>query len=458
MSGVFILLDSDQTGSGILFLQKARDLGLRPILASERPEKFSWLSEFEHAKLPRMSDEEVLGLARRLAPHLVEGVWSVRDKYVCLAARVARAIGKTAARPEAIEISSDKLKTRQCLAQAGINNVKFAHAQSRDEAARATNDFGGRAIIKPRALTGSIGVRLCRDEEEARLHFDYLAEREPSVRELGVLVEEAIEGPQFSVQIFDGRAIGVTRQDVGPSPAFITVALDFPWLADERVHRDLVRHAEQAIAAVGHTRGPGSVDLRHDDKGPRVLEINPRLAGDMIPENIRLATGIDVVEATIRFACGMAYDLKPRHNRGSATRWFLRPDQPIHDLTGADAASAVSGVTHVRLFPNSYKRTGPATDYRDRLAFVTSEGESPEEAGVIAETGLRHLAATPSKSASISTGTRHQLSFWRRLVKRGRRSLRLSFVGLSRTIDLANGLFSNRQRLARRSAKPSGPN
>ena len=61
MSGVFILLDSDQTGSGILFLQKARDLGLRPILASERPEKFSWLSEFEHAKLPRMSDEEVLG-------------------------------------------------------------------------------------------------------------------------------------------------------------------------------------------------------------------------------------------------------------------------------------------------------------------------------------------------------------------------------------------------------------
>ena len=40
MSGVFILLDSDQTGSGILFLQKARDLGLRPILASERPESF----------------------------------------------------------------------------------------------------------------------------------------------------------------------------------------------------------------------------------------------------------------------------------------------------------------------------------------------------------------------------------------------------------------------------------
>ena len=297
---------------------------------------------------------------------------------------------------------------------------------------------------------------MCGDEEEARLHFDYLAEREPNVRQLGVLVEEAIEGSQFSVQIFDGRAIGVTRQDVGPAPR-ITVALEFPWLADERVHRDLVRHAEQAVAAVGHTRGPGSVDLRHDDKGPRVLEINPRLAGDMIPENIRLATGIDVVEATIRFACGMTYDLKPRYNRGSATRWFLRPDQPIHDLTGAGAASAVSGVTHVRLFPNSYRRTGPANDYRDRLAFVISEAELPEKAGVIAETGLRHLAATPSKSASISIGRRHQLSFWCRTLRRAQ----IAPVVVCRVkarIDLSNGLFSNRQRLARWSAKPSGPN
>ena len=90
MSGVFILLDLDQTGSGTLIPAKGSGFRFASDLASERPEKFSWLSEFEHAKLPRMSDEEVLGLARRLAPHLVEGVWSVRDKYVCLAARVAQ--------------------------------------------------------------------------------------------------------------------------------------------------------------------------------------------------------------------------------------------------------------------------------------------------------------------------------------------------------------------------------
>ena len=121
------------------------------------------------------------------------------------------------------------------------------------------------------------------------------------VRLLGALVEAAVEGEQFSVQVFDGRSIGLTHQQVGPPPSFITVGVDFPYLDDPYVHRRIVQHAEQVIAAIGHTRGPCSIDIRYNSQGAHVIEINPRLAGDMISENIRISTGIDLVEATLRF-------------------------------------------------------------------------------------------------------------------------------------------------------------
>jgi S-sulfo-L-cysteine synthase (3-phospho-L-serine-dependent) len=405
MSGIFLLLDSDQTGTGILFLRKAQDLGLRPILLSRKPDNFPWLLEFEHLKLPSLDERLVLEVVDRFGRNNVKGVWSVRDKYVELAARVSSAIGKRGADPEPVKTCCDKFKTRQNLAEAGLNNVEFALAWSGNEAARVTRALGGRSVVKPRSLTGSVGVRLCHDPDEARLYFDLLVERQPDLVRSGLLIEEVIDGPQFSVQIFDGQAIGVTRQDVGPAPTFITVGLDFPWLGDMEVHAEIVSHAERAVAVLGHKWGPASIDFRYDSY-PRILEVNPRLAGDMIPENIRLATGTDVVEATIRFACGMPYDLTPRHGRGSATRWLLRPDQPISDLLGREEAESVAGVVHVSLFPGSYKRKGLATDYRDRLAFVISEAESTEKAAEIADAGLRRLEVVPMSVAE----TRSKLS------------------------------------------------
>jgi biotin carboxylase/CelD/BcsL family acetyltransferase involved in cellulose biosynthesis len=396
-NGYFALLESDPFGASTRFAERARDLGLRPILLTTDPGNSS-SGKLERLSIFKMSRRAVIDAVNRLGRDQVRGVWSLQDSLAETAAHVALAIGCQGADPEAIRVCADKLKTRQTLAQAGIKDVEFALARSAREAAAAACALGAPVVVKPRFSTGSFGVRLCRSEGEARKHFNTLAERLPNLQHSGVLIEAAVVGQQFSVQIFDGRSIGVTRQSVGSPPAFITVELDFPWCGDTHIHRQIVEHAESAVAAAGCVRGPVSVDLRYDSQGPHIIEINPRLAGDMIPENVFLATGIDLIDATVRFACGLHYSLEPSRNRGSATRWLLRPDHAVSDVLGCDEAAKVPGVVKVRSFPNWCTREGAATNYKDRLAFVIAEAETWGKAGEVAQAGLQHLRVNRLKN------------------------------------------------------------
>ncbi len=392
-----VFLESDCIGTGELFFKCAPRLGLRPILLNRTHPDRS-LADFDWVKIAEMNETAIIDAVDALGRDRVRGVWALRDSLAALAARVSMAIGLPGLDPAVVDICCDKYRTRKKLLAAGVKDVQFALARTPDEAAGAAAAFGGRVVIKPRLLTGGLGVRLCCSSEETRGHFDYLAKKFPEVLDAGVLIEAFIDGRQFSVQLFDGRSIGVTRQDIGPLPAFITIGLDFPWSDEARVHSEITEHAERAVAAVGHTRGPGSVDIKYGARGPCLIEINPRLAGDMIPENIRLALGIDVVECTIRFACGMPYDLKPRFQRASSTRWLLRTDQAA-SILGQDKAGHVSGVVHVRTFPRGYGRKGPARDFRDRIGFVMSEAASLERAAEIADCGLRQLKIVPKPQA-----------------------------------------------------------
>jgi CelD/BcsL family acetyltransferase involved in cellulose biosynthesis/biotin carboxylase len=425
MSGIIVFLESDPVGDGISFFHCARDLGLQPILLSTAPEAYLSLAEFASMKVSAMTERSVVEAIKRLGRDQVRGIWSVRDNLLRLAANVSKTIGRPSVDPEAIKICCDKFRTRQTLVEAGVNDLQFALARTGEEAARMACALGGRVFIKPRSLSGGVGVRLCCGAEEAKRHHGWLARMFPKLRRSGALIELAVEGEQYSVQTFDGRSIGVVHQDVGPPPAFITIGSEFPWLDDTRVSNEIVEHAERALAAVGHDRGPGSVDIRYGNEGPRIIEINPRLADETTAENIRLAAGIDLVEATIRFACGLPYDLAPRRNRGSATRWLLRPDSPVSNIVGGDKAVKVAGVSQVGLLKQRYGREGPAKDHRDRVAFVIAEADGAAQAGDVAALGLCQLRLKPINlikkwrlsGRKIMTGTpRHAMALRTRVM------------------------------------------
>ncbi|WP_407916000.1 acetyl-CoA carboxylase biotin carboxylase subunit family protein [Kitasatospora sp. NE20-6] len=129
---------------------------------------------------------------------------------------------------------------------------------------------------------------------------------------MGVLVEEYLDGPEISVECATvrGRAISVaiTRKQLGPPP-----------YREETRHNPLLALAgpvaQEALHVVGFANGIAHVEMRLTGRGPRLSEVNGRLAGDLIPHLVREATGIDLPVAAADIALCLLPDLTPTRRR-----------------------------------------------------------------------------------------------------------------------------------------------
>jgi biotin carboxylase len=151
--------------------------------------------------------------------------------------------------------------------------------------------------------------------------------------EEGVLVEEYMEGPEISVDsaIFDGvvNPMFLARKQLGfgsfcEEVGHVVDAAD-PLLEDPA----LARLLNEAHAAVGFDRGITHTEVRLTATGPRIVEINCRLGGDLIPYIGMLASGIDPGAVALALACGDTPDTAPSRRKVAAVRFYY----PERDVT-----------------------------------------------------------------------------------------------------------------------------
>jgi biotin carboxylase len=393
-----LFIESNTTGTGYLFFVRALALGLEPILVSKDPQRYPFLSKFSNLQIGDQSVSATLTALDTLKlqrPISIAGVWSSSDQAVELAARLAQRLGSQHSDPNAIALCRDKYSVRRCLSLVGLS--KIAHALARDAATAAAfaSSIGVPIILKPRSSTGSMGVKLCLTPEEARQHAEALLADENSFGRDGLLAEEFVRGPEYSVELFDGVSIGVTRKHIGAA-TFIETGHDVPSPGPDELIGAIARHAEEALRTVGYSKGPAHVEIRVDATGPVVIEINPRLAGGMIPELVRRALGVDLIGTSIQYACSMPYDLHCSRQNAASIRFLCRPTPtPIKSVEGLSDARAVSGVVDAGAIEPSFGRGGAIGDYRDRIAYVIAEAVNAEEAGRIAERAVGLLHGVP---------------------------------------------------------------
>src|SRR5207237_148005 len=121
-----------------------------------------------------------------------------------------------------------------------------------------------------------------------------------------------------------------------------------------------------AIEALGLGFGPAHTEIRLGRRGPVVIEVNARLAGGRIPTLVRLATGIDLIGATIdAVVLGGFRRPLPEPEPGHASIRFLVPPRPgrVRRTAGVAAAAGVPGVVGAARpgGPSSPRSTGPTS-------------------------------------------------------------------------------------------------
>jgi S-sulfo-L-cysteine synthase (3-phospho-L-serine-dependent) len=407
----FVLVESNTTGSGRLFCARARDLGLRPVLLARDPGRYPYLAEDGIDAVPAdTADPAALLAACRALDAPVAGVTSSSEYYIATAADLAAALGLPHPDSGAIRSCRDKRTQRERLLAAGVPGPAFAAAATPQQAAAAADRIGYPVVVKPVSGSGSVGARRCSGPAEAAAAAAYVLYTDPAELALpaqpAVLVEEYLPGPEYSAETLDTEVVGITRKHLGPEPYFVETGHDFPAPLDPADRTAMAGTAVAALRALGLGWGGAHVELRRTPARPCIVEVNPRLAGGMIPRMVAESLGVDLIWHVVAKAAGQPRPPRPARPAATAIRFLVAAQAGrLTGVRGLAAARAVPGVAEVGVTARPGQEVLVRHNFRDRLGYVIARGDSGPAAARAAEAALRLLAADLAPAASVTDGT-----------------------------------------------------
>ncbi|MFJ2902379.1 ATP-grasp domain-containing protein [Streptomyces sp. NPDC087212] len=389
------LVESPRTGAGQDAARSLANWGYRTVILVDRPEKLDQFLLDDY----RAIGTSIVGCDTSSAAAIVEaacgiagddlaGVTSVYEYFVTVAAEAAAALNLPGPAPEAV---------RRCRSKAGIRsagdlvpglNPRYELVHDVTGALSAAEKMGYPVVVKPVGLTGSVFVRRCDDATEVTRMSEHIlgtASYLGVAMEPTVVVEEYLAGPEYSVEAFDGRGLGITAKTSGRLPYFVELAHQFPATVEPGVAELIVETAERGLRAVGLDWGPAHVEVKFADREqriPRLIEVNPRVGGDRVPELVRLATGIDL---TARHMAAVVGRPEPEPATAAAPaaaiRFVAMPDTGrLASIDGVEDARNGDGVTEVHIknqIGDVYRSHG---SNRDRIAHVIATGPNADDA------------------------------------------------------------------------------
>jgi biotin carboxylase len=392
-------IESNTSGTGRLFARAAAAQGLRPVVFSADPARYPYVAEdgITTVRVDTQDDQALFDACQRLAAAAgLAGVASSSEYFIATAAALAERFGLPGPRPRAITNCRDKYLQRVCLHDAGVGVPAFRAADSVAEALAAAADLSYPVVVKPINGSGSIGVKSCGDADAVRDHATTLLQQQQNERGQPVpqriLVEELAVGQEYSVEVFNGCIVGITQKYLGRPPYFIEIGHDFPAtlpLLDEQAIQQTVR---RALDALDLGWGPIHAELRLTEAGPRIIEVNPRLAGGFIPELVRLASGMDLIAETVRLVIGHMPQLQRTNNMCAAIRFILlEQDGTLVEVGELDAAARLAHVVSVKRYPRASARVRCFGDFRDRIGHVIACACTPETARAAAAAAQQRI-------------------------------------------------------------------
>ncbi|MCC2274675.1 pyridoxal-phosphate dependent enzyme [Streptomyces sp. ET3-23] len=384
----FVFVESNTTGTGMLALRIAAEAGYEAVLATNDPGRYLGLAGTGATVVECDTNESaalIAAVTKAVEPERIAAVSTTSEFYLIAAAGLATAVGLPAEDAQAITGCRNKGSLRRVLERAGVRQPAFEVVQDGAAAAAAAARVGTPCVVKPVDDSGSTRVRRCDTAEQAAA----LAAEIVAVRENGrgqatageALVEQFLDAPEYSVEMFgtDGghRLVGITEKTVTGAPNFVESRHIVPAALPAEAAQEMEATVRAALAATGLRRGPSHTEVKLTADGSAIVEINPRLAGGLIPELYRLATGVDLLAAQVGHAAGAEPVLPGGFSRYAGIQ-FIMPTEAgeLERVTGVEEALAVEGVEQVTVTAAAGRRVAPPTDAYGRIGHIIAAGES----------------------------------------------------------------------------------
>ncbi|WP_414586733.1 ATP-grasp domain-containing protein [Scytonema sp. PCC 10023] len=397
-----VFVESNTSGTGRLLARAAGLNGFRPILLTADPSPYKFLEDekLDTIQVNTRDVQALLDVCYNLAgSSKLAGVTSSSDHFLEIAAILAHHLGLPGSQPSTIHNCRDKQTQRLLLQAAGVDVPKFCSASSVEQAVTASQSIGFPVVLKPVSDNGSTGVKLCKCLDEVVLHANALLQRRQTERGLPIphriLVEELVVGPEYSVEVFGTRIVGITEKHLGPLPYFVEVGHDHPAILSAEVEKSISLSVRRTLDALDWGWGPAHVELRITKGGPKIIEVNPRLGGDYIPELMNLAYDMDLISETVRLVVGAKPRLEKKASQHASIRFILPSREGLlKGIDGLDFAKQVPGVVEAQIYHQMGDRIHLQGNFRDRAGHVIGSGDTPMAARAAVEFAHKAIQLT----------------------------------------------------------------
>ena len=225
--------------------------------------------------------------------------------------------------------ATNKHLMRKAFEKGNAPSPKSILAQDAEDAwNRLQNEFDTDAILKPSRNSGSRGIaKVSRNMYKGdfiRAYDEALSES----RDHSVLIEQFIEGPEFSIEMIVWRGeihvLTVTDKKTTGAPHFVELGHNQPSCFSDAEVETLKAAAVAGVRSLGVNNCACHAEAKLMNGKAYLMEVGARLGGDFISTELtHLSTGVDMVAAAIDVALGVEPDLSAKEEpKGVCIRYF----------------------------------------------------------------------------------------------------------------------------------------
>ncbi len=289
-------------------IMEARKLGCYIIAVDANPKAFcvDMVDRFEKIDLEDVP--ALINFAKELYYNGgLSGVFTAATDFSASVASITEALNLNGHSLEASLNASDKVRMRTKFLEHNLPSPKFIEVGD-DFSPKLLSSFSFPLVVKP---VDNMGARGCVLVHEDSNIIDIIKNSASFSRTKRVIVEEFIEGPEFSIEglIFDGKVYITALADrhIFFSPYFVEMGHTIPSRFPSEITDKIVDVFIKGVKALGLTHGACKGDIFFDmnKKEAKIGEIAARLSGGyMSGWTVPYSSNINITRLALKLALG----------------------------------------------------------------------------------------------------------------------------------------------------------
>ena len=381
-------------------IKRAREMGYYVIAADGNPNAVGLQYADKQICANITSEEEMVAIAKQ---EQIDGViHPCSEVSMNVMGRIHDELNLSGVSRKQAVVATNKHLMREAFKKGDAPSPISILAKSAEDAWEQFMAMPGDAILKPSRNSGSRGIAKVSkgsngvsevSKEDFYKLYDIALEES---RDNSVLIEQFIEGPEFSVEIivWEGKVnvLTVTDKKTTEAPHFVELGHNQPSCFPEETVALIKDAAVRGVKALGVDKCACHAEVKVQDGKAYLMEIGARMGGDFISTVLtRLSTGIDMVAAAIDCALNIEPDLTPKAApQGVCIRYFCPKPGKLVSISNTEVLDD-SRVHEWEIYHQVGDEIPEVTSSLCRSGHVIVTEETPQKAIAYAESLLNEV-------------------------------------------------------------------